>query len=153
MSHNNIWITTNIGVVLPLEYLDLSHNALFKLHSTVLAQYNQLTYLDLSHNKITKVLSGAFNNLHRLEYLDLSNNFLMTLKRSVFPPEFPFHLTMKMVRNDFQCGRSMEWLMDAMCEQASTGIGPFDWYDVYNVQCGFIPVLELSNDGLGCEYY
>jgi Leucine-rich repeat (LRR) protein len=152
MSYNNIWVFVDIGDSFPLEYLDMSHSRLLVLTSEVFASFTHLTYLDLSNNHIEIILPGAFTNLHRLEYLDLSNNMVSTLQQSIFPPELPLHLTMKIVGNDFYCDSRMEWLVDAICDQASTGIGPFDWYDVYNVRCGSMLALEFINDGWGCDY-
>jgi len=64
----------NLSQALSLARLDLGHNSLPDLPSTLYAA-TSLTYLDLSNNCISGTLSSAIGALSRLKYLDLGANF------------------------------------------------------------------------------
>lgn len=59
-----------------LRRLDMSHNALEHLDSTMFEPIAGLVHLNLSHNRLTILPDNAFANLASLRELDLSNNML-----------------------------------------------------------------------------
>ena len=62
-----------------LQSLDLSHNHLSSIDSSLLQKLTQLTYLDLSHNRLEVVTSQALMSLSVLDILLLSHNQLESL--------------------------------------------------------------------------
>jgi len=62
--------------------LDLSHNALTKLHGELLNRQQSLQILNLQHNQLSKIEQGALSSLLNLHILLLSHNQLTSLPAS-----------------------------------------------------------------------
>ena len=151
------------GTLYPhLAYLDLSSNKIDDIQSATFEANPNLRYLDLSHNELQAIWGGTFASLQHLEFLDLSDNAIVTLADSAFLNPMPPDLTVAITDNPFECiNCSNEWLVNAVAEQASAGIGPFDWYDVHNTRCvvrlpegtfDYPTMLHLYNE-LDGEFY
>ena len=142
LAHNHVKDTIIIeswehGTLYPhLTYLDLSYNNIDFIQPATFAANPNLRYLDLSHNELQAIWGGTFTSLQHLEFLDLSDNTIVTLVDSAFLNPMPPDLTVTITNNPFECiNCNNEWLVSAIAEQASAGIGPFDWYDVHNIRC------------------
>ncbi|NXY00076.1 AMGO3 protein, partial [Centropus bengalensis] len=64
--------------------LDLSHNALARLHDRWLAALPHLQALLIAHNRIQELSPHAFHNASRLRHLDLSSNRLLAVEAHYF---------------------------------------------------------------------
>lgn len=73
-----------------LVYLNLSHNAIYKLSSETFINVKQLKFLDLSYNKISgsTLTTETFKKLESLELLVLRGNPLGIIKHGVFLPTY-----------------------------------------------------------------
>lgn len=75
---------TFYGLETSLKQLDLSHNQLKKIESTLFERLSSLEVLYLQDNHLTSIAPDSFLRLNSLEKLILSNNQLDTLDANVF---------------------------------------------------------------------
>ena len=67
-----------------VDYLDLSHNQLTILETTVFSYLVNLRILKLEHNRIYAISAHVWTGLYRLKYLDLSHNSIENFTQSFY---------------------------------------------------------------------
>ena len=91
--HGSMYFGENRGVISvpddipPLSTsVDLSHNRITNLTSSIFGHLAFCLWLDLGYNQISVIQSGAFTGLFELKSLDLFMNHISKLEENMFSP-------------------------------------------------------------------
>lgn len=131
--------------------LDLSHNALQRLHPGWLAPLARLRALRLNHNELEVLGRGVFTNASSLRLLDLSSNALRALGRNDLDGlgalEMLFLFNNRLVHLDEHAFRGLDTLSRLYlgCNELTS----FSFHHLHGLEVTHLRTLDLSSNRLG----